>query len=192
MTHSFHNQHFYHSLANPDYADTNTGASMTITWTAWAAAPDHNITETYVADTEAKIKELRTKLIWLQTNKGPWVKNSGGVYVPDNPDQSANYNKAADSTFDAGDPVDDAQYDGLRDSIENLNKFITATTKGGGDGQSTGLPTKDIGETILKTDFENIKYKMDLLAAVNVSARYAAHHYYLAHSDSHVWSDHTI
>jgi hypothetical protein len=174
---SSHTNHTVHSST----IDPNTGSAITLTWTNW---PSGSITETYIYQANAKIKELRDKISYLQINKGPWVKDSSGVYVADNPDQSTNLAKDADATFNSDASIVDDQYDGLRDSIEALNLWMTSTTKNSGDGASTGLPTKNAGDTIYKTHFEDIKTKIDALAANNLSAKYSAHHIHSSHSST--------
>lgn len=149
-----------------------------LSWSTW---PTNDIVEgSYVASAEDKIKELRNKVQAL-ANQKVYVSTDSSVqgastsnFPPVAMDISANIGKAADGTFDAADPVDDAQYDGIRDGLEQVHVGVT--------GSGAGLPVVDNGSYLNDADVEAIKTKIDYLAAYDAKAKHGNH--YNTHSST--------
>ena len=170
---------------NADRDPGAPGTSYTIshqapfTWANWPSGDE--IDEDYVADTEAKIKELRDKVAVLANWKtGATVNtypNHGGHaanFPPEALNTTVNEGKMADTTFDEGDLIDDNQYDGLVGVLDQISVAIT--------GSASGLPAKNVGDTLLEADIEAIKTKIDELAAYDAKALHANH--YNTHSNT--------
>jgi len=163
---------------------TNGGAPLTQTitinhraplnWSAWTDG--NNIAKgSKIADSEAKLKQLRDNINLLKNYKsnvtntsttGDYGKTTSYFKPSGNSATNTTY-KAADNSFDAGDKVDDYQYDGLRDTVESISQVL-------GQG-ATGLPVKNLGDLVVDSDFEAIKIKVDELANLDISGH--ANHY---------------
>lgn len=174
MAHTSHANHANHV----NYSDPNTGAPISLTWAEWSG---DTMPEDLIQETEAKIKELRDKIDFLHEKKGPWTDGDGPnlgqydawSYIPDNP--IIDLSPVNDASFDG--QISEAQYDALRDSLNILYVYITGSTDvKPGNGSNSGLPDRAAGDKVYKTDFENIKIKIDDLAEYDASANHQSHH----------------
>lgn len=161
-------------------SDTDPAKSTAVTINhqaalSWSTWPTNDIADgSYVASAEDKIKELRNKVQALANEKVN-VSTSSSVqgasasnFPPAALNVSTNIGKAADGTFDAADPVDDAQYDGIRDALEQVHIGVT--------GSSSGLTVLDSGNYLDDADIEAIKAKIDYLAAYDDKADHGNHY----------------
>jgi len=165
----YHNAHYnyvnhqtnahYNYTNHVNYSNPNSGEPMTLSWSPpWLY--DDTLAATYISESINAIKQLRNNLRYLSNTKS---QQNASV------DVSTTSSRCGDHRFNAGEKIDDDQYDAIKESLDNL----WAAIRGDDDGSTPNTSVKNIGHVIKKTDWETLKVKLDQLAAYDDSADYA-------------------
>lgn len=151
MGHSSHSNHSNHSNHGNH---SNTGHSpISISWSSW----DSGIVagQTSLSDSIIKIKEIRDKIAYIQSNKGP------------SPLPSVDLSGVSDSTFNVGMPPKATQYNTLKDEFNKLYNKV--------HGGVSSLPTKYVGDIIYASEATAIKSNIDSLASHDAHSSHGNH-----------------
>jgi len=164
----YHNAHYnyvnhqagahYNYSNHINYSNPNTGAPMTVNWSdPWSG---NNLDALYISESIDAIKQLRDNLKQISTNKS---QQNSSV------DLESNSSRVGDQRFEAGNKIDDDQYDAIKESLDNLWSDI----KGDDDQSTPQASAKNAGELWRKSDWEFLKQKIDELASYDDSADYS-------------------
>lgn len=148
MSHSSHSNHSNHTN------HSNTGHSpISISWSSWGSGIVAG--QTSLSDSIIKIKEIRDKIAYIQSNKGP------------SPLPSVDLSGVSDSTFNVGMPPKATQYNTLKDEFNKLYNKV--------HGGVSSLPTKYVGDIIYASETTAIKSNIDSLASYDAHSSHGNH-----------------
>jgi len=169
-THAYRNVWSYKA---PDKGTDHTAPSWTSPW--GGSHGNRTLNVTYIEESVDAIKKLRDELKAFEERRE-------NLKVTFTTDLSSTSPRVGDDQFNDNNPatpekVEDDQYDAIKESIDNLWNKVKGT--------SSGLPVKNPGEKISKTDLEVMANKLDNMTTTTTASYYANHfNTYYTHRDN--------